>query len=674
MTFHTAALNERNSSPVGSWFPGIKEGYPHLYRYGMALGIAALVIALRLWADPYLGRSGFAVFLTGMLVCAWVGGLGPSLICQTLLLLAQAWWFAPPGRPEPMTLQGVVSMLAFYSVGGIVALLSEASQRSYSRLIEQKHEALSEREKLRATLGCIGDGVIVTDAEGQIALMNPVAERMTGWGLAECEYKPIGEIVIVCDENSSQTIASPVNRVLRHGEILHENMDWHLTTRDGTLIPVSFSVAPIFDDRHRTTGVVLIFSDQTERRQTLEQLRDANRRKDEFLATLAHELRNPLAPISTGVELLKLAADDREMMEEVVGTMERQTRHMVRLIDDLLDVSRITRGKVELRKSEVQLSQVIQDAVEATRPLVDDARHELQVILPDQPIVLYADPNRLTQVLSNVLNNAAKYTPLGGVIRLEAQRIQNKVAITIEDNGMGITPEDQEHIFEMFTQARHSAEQGHSGLGIGLTLVKRLVEMHGGTVEVQSGGSHQGTCFRILLPDIVVESTVKFPSPRGDQEAPSATTGRVLIVDDNEDALKTLCRLVELQGHVVCLARDGLEAITKAEEFQPDIVLMDIGMPGMNGYQAARLLRQQPWAQRMALVATTGWGQEEDRRRTREAGFDHHLVKPVEKAKLEEVMAHFLSSASTHNSHDDLLTESEHKNDSVYEGKTLGPD
>ena len=620
---------------------------PAMLRYALALGIVAGTILLRLLLDPALGKTGFAVSLTGMLVAAWIGGVGPALICQTVILLSDAYWYAPPDKPGPMTLQGMVSLVAFYAVGGIVGLLSEARTKTQRRLLLQQEETLIEREKLRATFDCIGDGIVVADRVGRITLMNPMAEQMTGWKLQDCLGIPVGDVVVAHDEHSSQTLALPLNRVIHDGTAIHETIDWTLTRRDGGVIPVSFSASPILSRQQEITGVVLVINDQTEHRRIMEELRDANRRKDEFLATLAHELRNPLAPIAMGVELLKLAADDPATANEVIDTMERQTKHMVRLIDDLLDVSRITRGKVELRKTEVELSQAVHDAVEATRPLIEGARHDLYVSLPEQPITINADPNRLTQILSNLLNNAAKYTPSGGRVELRAERQGNQVSISICDNGIGIAPQQRDSIFDMFMQARNTMENGHKGLGIGLTLVKSLVEMHGGTITVSSEGVNQGSTFTIIMPEVVIDAVPSRPHPADGPVIARSGPGRVLIVDDNEDALKTLNMMVRRQGHETHTARDGAEAVEVAQQVRPDIILMDIGMPRMNGYDAAREIRRHPWGERIALVATTGWGQDEDRRRTRDVGFDHHLVKPVDKEKLDEVMRVLLHRSTT---------------------------
>ena len=388
-------------------------------------------------------------------------------------------------------------------------------------------------------------------------------------------------------------------------------------------------------------------TDISEQKQIQEELRvvaaklsEADRRKDEFLATLAHELRNPLAPIRTGLEALKLAEDDPEMRKEVRQTMERQAEQMVHLIDDLLDVSRITQGKLKLRLSRVELAVVMRSAVEATRPFIDEAGHELLVTVPEQPIFLEADPTRLAQVLSNLLNNAAKYTIEQGQISLSAQPHGDEVVLMVKDTGLGIPAEMRERIFEMFGQIEHTTEGGYAGLGIGLTLVKTLVELHGGSIDVHSEGANRGSEFRIKLPRLPDTTTSKTKPNETSEESERKVCHRILVVDDNTAAASMLKIVVKMLGHEVRTAHDGKEAIEVAANFMPDVILMDLGMPKMNGYEAARYIRAQPWGQGMLLVALTGWGQEEDKRQTKEAGFDHHLVKPAEPSDLQQVLSH----------------------------------
>lgn len=368
-----------------------------------------------------------------------------------------------------------------------------------------------------------------------------------------------------------------------------------------------------------------------------ESLKEADKRKDEFIATLAHELRNPLAPIRTGLEILKLSGRNSAVAEGALATMERQMRQMTRLIDDLLELSRITSGKMELRKRSVDLEEVMRNALEASRPLIDGAQHNLEVRFPREKVVLSADPHRLAQILSNLLNNAAKYTPDGGLIEFSGARVGERVVLSVRDSGMGIPVDKQEQIFEMFTQIERPIERSSAGLGIGLTLVRSLVTLHNGEVEVLSDGPNRGAEFRVTLP--VADATIVELETTELESVPTGEGLKLLIVDDNRDAADALSMMLELLGNEVRTAYDGEEALAAAEEFEPDAVLLDLGMPKIDGYEVARGMRAQPWSARCCLIALTGWGQEEDKRRTREAGFDFHLVKPVEPADVQRILA-----------------------------------
>jgi PAS domain S-box-containing protein len=375
-----------------------------------------------------------------------------------------------------------------------------------------------------------------------------------------------------------------------------------------------------------------------ERLRLVRQLRDADRRKDEFLATLAHELRNPLAPLRNAVELLHRAGGDAAVSEQVRGLMGRQLDQMVRLVDELLDMSRISQGKVRLRKERVELKAVVRHAVEATWPLLQAQAHEWTVSVPPEPIYLDADSTRLAQVISNLLNNAAKYTEKGGHIWLTAERQGNDAVLSVRDTGIGIAAEHLPHLFEMFSQVAPALERSQGGLGIGLALVRGLVELHGGRVEAHSAGIAKGSEFIVRLPaeDVTV---LNLPEQAAeDSKAGSARKRRILAVDDNRDSADSLAMMLRMMGHETRTAYDGLEAVQAAATYRPDVVLLDIGLPKMNGYEVARHIRQQPWGQRMILIAQTGWGQEEDKRRALEAGFDQHLTKPVEAAVLETLL------------------------------------
>ena len=372
-----------------------------------------------------------------------------------------------------------------------------------------------------------------------------------------------------------------------------------------------------------------------ERQAALEALREADRRKDEFLAMLAHELRNPLAPIRNAVEILKV--DDATMRERARALIGRQVTHLARLVDDLLEVSRITQGKVVLQRKTVRLADVLDAAIDTASPYLESQRHQLQTDFAPQDIWLEIDPVRLSQVVGNLLHNAAKFTPPGGRIRLSSRPLDDGVEIVVEDNGVGMSAEVLPTVFDLFTQGNHSLDRAQGGLGIGLSLVKGMVEMHGGRVTAQSEGPGKGSRFRVWLP----------PSTRSQRRAPQAgetvapaqaRPRRVLVVEDNVDSAEAMQMLLEGMGHSVTVVNDGAEALQVAMAVRPDVVLLDIGLPGVDGYELARRLRDAPETHGAHLVAVTGYGQQKDRARSMQAGFDMHLVKPVDPARLREVV------------------------------------
>ena len=379
--------------------------------------------------------------------------------------------------------------------------------------------------------------------------------------------------------------------------------------------------------RRRFLGII---ADITQRKRTEAVLRDADLRKDEFLATLAHELRNPLAPIRNAVQIMQLSRDEA-MHDNARKIIERQLKQMVHLVDDLLDVSRISQGKVELRLEQVDVADAVLDAIETSRPLIDAGRHHLTTKLaPPRALMVEADVTRVCQIVANLLNNAAKYTPEGGHIQVLAERDRDEAVITVQDSGIGLTPDMLPRVFDMFAQVERSMERAQGGLGIGLALVKRLVEMHGGSVAATSDGPDQGCRFVVRLPLIRVPAA----APRldgGHALAAEETDGlRVLVVDDNADSAESLSQVMRILGYPVAVGHDGVEAVEIAGAWRPAVVLMDIGMPRMSGLEAAQALRQLPGGERFWLIALSGWGQTEDRRKSREAGFDHHFVKPVD--------------------------------------------
>ena len=384
-------------------------------------------------------------------------------------------------------------------------------------------------------------------------------------------------------------------------------------------------------------------TDIHEQRQTANHLRrlaadlsEADRRKNEFLAMLAHELRNPLAPISNALQIMQRKSDDQEVVRAAAEMMERQIGQMTRLVDDLLDLSRITRGKIELRKEQVDLTSLVDQAIEAARSHFQCMNHRLTTALPREPLYVTADPLRLAQIVGNLLNNACKFTDKDGVVSLSVEQEDAQAVIRVRDNGIGIAADHLLRIFDLFVQIDTTLERSAGGLGIGLTLVKKLVEMHDGTVEAHSAGVARGSEFVVRLP-VFVERRVK---PRAEPYVGELTTTarRILIVDDNRDAAESLAMLLQLTGHETHIAYDGLEAVMAAEAFKPDVALLDIGLPTLNGYEVARKIRERSWGEGMLLIALTGWGQDGDRQKSTEAGFDAHLVKPAELGVLQKLL------------------------------------
>jgi PAS domain S-box-containing protein len=392
----------------------------------------------------------------------------------------------------------------------------------------------------------------------------------------------------------------------------------------------------------RDNKVAVVFNDisarlraEEEREHLVEQLRDADRKKDDFIALLAHELRNPLAPIRNGLQVVRIS-DERDVRRSALEMMERQLHHMVRLIDDLLDVSRISRNKMELRRTRVSIAEVVTSAVETAQPLIEAAGHELTVSMPGAPVYLDADLTRLAQVISNLLTNSAKYTQTGGRIWLTAERSSGSLAVSVRDDGIGIPAASLPSIFDMFSQVDRSVERNTGGLGIGLALTRGLVEMHGGTVTAESEGEGKGSTFTVTLPIAPEKHEAADESPENTHAR--RPPKRILVVDDHRDGAESLAVMLRLLGDEVATAHDGLEAVERAEAFRPDVILMDIGMPRLNGLAATRRIREQAWGRAVTIIALTGWGQENDRARSREAGCDGHLVKPVNLPDLEKAL------------------------------------
>jgi PAS domain S-box-containing protein len=486
-------------------------------------------------------------------------------------------------------------------------------------------QALRTSERLYRAIGeSIDYGVWVCDPAGRNIYASESLLRMTGLTQEECSNLGWGSALH--PDDAEATIAAWKQCVASGKQWDREH---RFRSADGSWRPVLARGVPVRNEQGEITAWAGINLDISRLKQVEDRLREADRRKDEFLAMLAHELRNPLAPLSNALNLLRLSDDLSPTANRMREIMEQQVNQLIHLVDDLLEVSRITRGKIELRKELVDLAAVVRGAVETSRPLIEAAGHQLAIVLPPEPVILNADPVRLTQVIANLLNNAAKYTDDGGQIWLTARPDGDEIAISVRDNGMGIPAETLPHIFDLFAQGDGTAHRTEGGLGIGLTLARSLVLLHGGRIEARSAGRNSGSEFVVHLPRTVVDAHPVHAMPCAPQVRTDLPVRKVLVVDDAQAAAFTLGRLLEKIGQQVRTVHDGTAALAEALAERPDVVISDIAMPVMDGYELARRLRQQPELTGVVLVALTGYGQDSDRRRAAEVGFDFHLVKPV---------------------------------------------
>jgi PAS domain S-box-containing protein len=493
----------------------------------------------------------------------------------------------------------------------------------------------AERERLVRVLENSQDFIAMCDLQGVPFFVNRAGLEMVGLeSLDRAKQTPVAEFFF--PEDQSRIVDQFFPQVLRDGQGEIEIRFRHFKT--GAARWMAYKVLTLTDHTGAPTGFATVSQDVTERKARADDLIEADRRKNEFLAMLAHELRNPLAPLSNAVQAIRRREPgDEHTVAAATAILDRQIQQMSRLVNDLLDASRISRGKIELRRARIAIRPVIEEAIETVRPLVTRFEHTLTTTLPLEAIDVDGDAGRLSQVVGNLLANAAKFTDKGGRIWLSAGREGDEVVIRVRDTGIGIAPEHQQTLFDMFVQVDTAIERSRDGLGIGLTLVKRLVELHGGTVQVRSPGPGCGSEFTVRLPALPAAA-----EPQAiDRRSPAAVGSiarRVLVVDDSHDAAESLAMLLEFEGHEVYKAHDGADAVTVAERVRPDIVLMDIGLPILNGYEACRRIRDHAWGAPIVMVAITGWGQDEDREQSRGAGFDLHLVKPVDHEKLLRVV------------------------------------
>jgi PAS domain S-box-containing protein len=527
------------------------------------------------------------------------------------------------GRRVPIDDSGAPVQLANGELIGIIVVFRDVTERKHT-----EHT----RAWLAAIIDSSDDAIVSKTLDGIVTSWNPAATRLFGYEPAEIIGKPITTIIPV--ELHAEEIG--ILTRLRRGE----RIDHYETVRmakGGRRIEVSLTISPIRDEEGLIIGASKIARDITHRKRNERLLREADRQKDEFLATLAHELRNPLAPISAAAELLKHAKSLEPELRAATTILERQTRHMRHLVDDLLDMSRITSGRIRLQPAPIELAHLLQGVIEAHRQSAEAARHTITFTPAGKPVHVSGDRVRLTQIFANVLHNAVKYTPPGGKIEIVLSVENRQAVVSVRDSGVGIPPEMLEYVFEPFAQLDRSFEIADGGVGIGLTLAKRLIELHQGRIEARSAGRGQGTQFLIHLPTTAAAPVERAPAP--ERRSDLSVSRRVLIADDNHDAAVSLSMLLQSLGHETRVVHDGIEALEEAELFHPEVVLLDIGMPRLDGYETARRLARRPWAAATLIVAVTGWGQEADRHRAKEAGFHRHLVKPADLDALIDVMS-----------------------------------
>jgi PAS domain S-box-containing protein len=473
-------------------------------------------------------------------------------------------------------------------------------------------------------------GIFMLDPQGNVATWNAGAERIKGWTADEI----IGRHFSTFYPREAVESGWPQHELsvaTREGRF--EDEGWRVR-KDGSRFWANVVITALFDEEGVLRGFGKVTRDLTQRKR-VEELEASERRINEFLAMLGHELRNPLAPIRNAVAIIRHGQLDPAAAERAAGVIERQVGHLARLVDDLLDVSRITSGKIELRKETVDLVASVQAAIEAARPAIDRKKQAFELRHDGKPMPMAGDATRLTQIALNLINNASKYTPPGGHIRVILERIDSQASLRVVDDGIGIAPDLLPRMFDLFVQGERSIDRSEGGLGLGLTLVRRLVALHGGTVSATSQGPGRGSEFEVRLP---LAKLGPRPAPEPENAPAPARKRRVLVVDDNEDATDTMSTLISMWGHEVRSAHDGPAALRIAEEFKPHTILLDIGLPNVSGYDVAKQLRALPDMSDVALIAMTGYGQEEDRRRSREAGFTDHLTKPVPPDRLKALL------------------------------------
>jgi len=601
--------------------------------YALVAGALIVAAALRWALEPTLGEDlPLVLFILPVVVAALAGGLRLGLLTTAVSCTIGAALFID----HAIAALDWLRIGLFLGAGAFVSWVVTVSRLGWQRADETQKASderlRTEHERTIRILESIGDAFYALDASFRFTYVNGKAEQL--WGKRREEL--LGRTMW---DEFPQAVGSEAHDM--HVKVMGERQPVQFETRSqilGTWIDVS-----LYPDTNG--GLACYFRDVSARKRSEEAVRAADRRKDEFLAVLGHELRNPLAPLRSGLELLALGGGRPELIDGVRAMMARQLGHLVHLVDDLLDLSRITHGEIQLQRDTVDIEKVVAAAAELARPFIAERGHRLTIARPTEAVHVSGDFERLTQIVGNLLSNAAKYTPQGGTIEIRTHGAGQDALVSVRDSGFGIPVERLEEIFEMFTQVpEHRAQLGGGGLGIGLALSRRLAQLHGGALEAASDGLGRGSEFTLRLP-LAKAAAMELAEPVPLPEAPSSPR-RVLVVDDNIDAADSLRLVLDLQGHETEVAYDPASALVAVERFVPDCVLLDIGLPDIDGYETARRIRALPGGDRMRLIAVTGWGQQEDKQRAHAAGFDAHLTKPVESSAVSALLADRRQSAA----------------------------
>jgi PAS domain S-box-containing protein len=613
---------------LGAYWQRMKRTGDGLLIYYMAAFVIAIV-----------GEAAFASYKTGF---DSYNVLGHVYKVVAFYLIYRAAFAASVRKPylqlseanDKLRIEIAERQEAGRKVRALNAELEQRVSERTSRLERANVEMEESREWLRVTLSSIGDAVLACNTARRVTFMNPVAGALTGWSPAEAFGQPIEDVFVTIDERSRAPGQDIVGQVLKEARASALANHTALRTRDRREIPIEDTAAPIMDRDGAVSGVVLVFHDVTEKRRAEEALRDASRRKDEFLGMLSHELRNPLAPIRNSVYILERAEPASEQASRARSVIKRQTEHLTRLVDDLLDVTRIARGRIELRRSRVDLGDVVLRAADDFRVMMEERGVAFRTVIPESEVWSEADATRITQVLGNLLHNAAKFTSAGNEVTLSLRAAGAEAEIRVRDTGAGIDPALLPHVFDAFVQGERTLARAEGGLGLGLALVRGITELHGGSVRAESGGIGKGADFAVCLP-LVRAALAGDPEPP--REARASRARRVLVVDDNVDAAQSLAELVKMLGHAADVAYDGPSAVERARANPPDVLLCDVGLPGMSGYDVAKALRG--GADGIQLFAVSGYAQPEDVKKALEAGFDGHVAKPCDPREIKRLLA-----------------------------------